>query len=71
MKTGDTITVREHRTAPAYKYQIETIHPDGSLSAVNTVKAASNRKGGFVPRIYLTPTNIDFMKENGWLTEEV
>jgi hypothetical protein len=74
MNIGELITVREHAHAPKYQYRITKIHDGGEIVAENTKDGASNRKGGYVPRIYLTPTNIEFMEKAGWIerqTEEV
>jgi hypothetical protein len=74
MKTGDEFSFREHRTAPLRRFRVDVVHADGSFSADNVVSEAANRKGGYVPRTYLTPTNIACYEAQGsieWHTEAV
>lgn len=72
MNIGDEFSYREHRTAPLRRFRVDTVHADGSFSADNVAKESANRKGGYLPRTYLTPTNIAAYTEQGmieWHTE--
>lgn len=72
MKTGDEFSYREHRAAPLRRFCVDAVHPDGSFSAHNVAKEFANRKGGYLPRTYLTPTNVTAYEAQGmieWHTE--
>lgn len=72
MNIGDEFTYREHRTAPRRRFRIDAIHEHGAISATNTADESANRKGGALPRTYLTPTNLEGYAKMGmieWHTE--
>ena len=74
IQPGDEFLCREHpRAASQNHFRVEKIYADGAMSAVNVLNEPSNKKGGFVPRMYFGPPVMPAMEELGlieWLDKD-